>query len=353
MMENQYHIFQTKVGLDEIARDGQWEIVKWIADRFPNLFSHTSMTYAAEYGNLDAVKYLHGCDNVQDKCIFAAMDGAAKYGHLETVKWLHEHREEGCSVDAMNLAAENGHLEVVKWLHENRSEGCKFRTMDGVAARGHLDVVTWLHVNRSEGCLTGAMDYAAGCGRLDVIKWLHANRSEGCSTWAMDGAAARGHLHILQWLQENRSKGCSPEVMRAAARNGHLGVLKWLHHHCKVRHTGDSGKFIAVEAARGGHIEMLRWLAATHNVPLSSNAMEAAARSGHLAAMIALRSLGCKCSIESFEIAFSDGKLEILRWLFRHYPGFVNSREISTGARVADGYVRKWLYESGHLFGSR
>lgn len=42
-----------------------------------------------------------------------AMDQAARGGHLEMVKWLHGEGAE-CSTDAMDLAAQEGHLEVVQ-----------------------------------------------------------------------------------------------------------------------------------------------------------------------------------------------------------------------------------------------
>lgn len=40
------------------------------------------------------------------------MDEAAKNGYLEVVKWLHEHRTEGCTGGAMDMASRHGYLEV-------------------------------------------------------------------------------------------------------------------------------------------------------------------------------------------------------------------------------------------------
>jgi tRNA (Thr-GGU) A37 N-methylase len=62
-------------------------------------------------------------DDVTSRITTQAMDYAARYGHLEVVKWLHANRREGCTVHAMDYAAQHGHLELVEWLHHNRTEG--------------------------------------------------------------------------------------------------------------------------------------------------------------------------------------------------------------------------------------
>ena len=63
------------------------------------------------------------CKNSNKTITTDAMDYAARYGHLDIVKWLHENRTEGCTTHAMNGTVRYGHLEIVKWLHENRTEG--------------------------------------------------------------------------------------------------------------------------------------------------------------------------------------------------------------------------------------
>ena len=83
------------------------------------------------------------------------MDYAAQFGHLDVVKWLHENRTEGCTTDAMDLAAKNGHLETVKWLAKNRREGSETACM--------LD-----HAFK----ITKAMNWAIIKGRLDIVKVL-------------------------------------------------------------------------------------------------------------------------------------------------------------------------------------
>lgn len=75
-------------------------------------------TYAKQ-GNLEMIIR---CNNQDTKCSVWAMDFAATYGYLDVVKWLHENRTEGCTQYAMNMACQNGHFEVVKWLHKNQQQ---------------------------------------------------------------------------------------------------------------------------------------------------------------------------------------------------------------------------------------
>ena len=84
-------------------------------------------------------------------CTKAVMDEAAKNGHLDVVKWLHTNRTEGCTEKAMNMAAENGHLDVVEFLHPNRTEGCTLEAICSAASNGRFDVALWLFANRKDG----------------------------------------------------------------------------------------------------------------------------------------------------------------------------------------------------------
>jgi ankyrin repeat protein len=72
-----------------------------------------------------------------------AMSWAAAYGHLQVVKFLHEKGSVG-GKDLMNKAASGGHLEIVRFLHNNRTEGCTNWAMTDAASNGHLDVVRFL-----------------------------------------------------------------------------------------------------------------------------------------------------------------------------------------------------------------
>ena len=178
------------------------------------------------YANLDAIKLL-----LQDSTIKIqpkSVSYAAIYGHLHVIKWLHINKPDiKFNSSVMDYAAMNGQLHVVEWLHFNRPEfgpngmGCTEFAMNVAAIYGHLHVVKWLHEHRKEGCNESAMDYAAERGNLNMIKWLHENR-------AMNLAARNGHLELVKWLYEHRTEGCIKSAMYYAADRGHLEIFNFL-----------------------------------------------------------------------------------------------------------------------------
>lgn len=198
-----------------VARDGKLDLVQWFHERdYP--FGACAMNYAAQYGHLDVVKFLH--EHRTEGCTVNAMTYAATEGHLEIVKFLHEHRNEGCTTFAMDEAASKGYFDIVKFLHEHRKEGCTTDAMDFAAIHGHLDIVEFLHEHRTEGCTTDAIDNAAIYGRMEVVKFLLANRSEGCSFEGLNQAAIHGQVEIVKHLVQNL-KGVSPRKLYKMARN--------------------------------------------------------------------------------------------------------------------------------------
>ena len=44
----------------------------------------------------------------------------------------------------------------------------------------------------------------------------------------MDSVAKKGYLSDIVWLHKNRTEGCTTDAMDWAARNGHLEVIKEL-----------------------------------------------------------------------------------------------------------------------------
>jgi ankyrin repeat protein len=106
---------------------------------------------AADYGYLDAVKYLH--QNGADITAFnnLAIKWASMQGHLEIVKYLHQN---GVYITAshnfaVRWAAANGYLEVVKYLHENGADVTdeNNEAIRWAANNGHLEVVEYLCKN--------------------------------------------------------------------------------------------------------------------------------------------------------------------------------------------------------------
>jgi len=69
---------------------------------------------------------------------------AAKYGQLEFIKYLHENQIEGCTICTMKWATLNGRINIVKFLCENRTEGCTANAIDWARDRGYFSIAEYI-----------------------------------------------------------------------------------------------------------------------------------------------------------------------------------------------------------------
>ena len=84
-------------------------------------------------------------DNPSVICNKCSMDWAARYGNLDIVRFLHNNRTEGCTHWAMNWSACHGcYLDIVRFLHYNRTEGCTKYAIDSALRNNHTDIVNFL-----------------------------------------------------------------------------------------------------------------------------------------------------------------------------------------------------------------
>ncbi|GLE00530.1 hypothetical protein PINS_up009287 [Pythium insidiosum] len=292
------------------AELGHADLLKWLLERigfrvgepvwtttfrFEDLVKHISamlavvvktprcIDWAAEQRSLPMVEWLHAYtsqhnteDDTIEVCTKRAMDVAASNGDLSIVKWLHRYRQEGCTSDAMDAAAANGHRNVIKWLHVNRSEGCTSRAMDEAARHGHMGVVAWLLAHRIEGNIWTAAAAAVEARHYELAErlWLtprsllitgqrvrdpveaalrqfetvtgqridpesvaflqyrYENDVAQARRPVMDILARQGaDEKLLDSLQSTGNAQCTTDAMDGAARFGHLYVVSWLHEH--------------------------------------------------------------------------------------------------------------------------
>ncbi|TMW66621.1 hypothetical protein Poli38472_014597 [Pythium oligandrum] len=258
------------------VKGGSLEAVRWFDGRVTTVWPTKILDVAAEHGQLAIVKYLH--TNRTDGCTTDAMDLAAKHGHVTVILWLHVNRTEGCTTGAMDQQNTvtwtlcDGCMRIGRkdWLHENRAEGCTTNAMDDAAGHGHLDTLRWLHVKRTEGCTKNAMDLATQNGHLNVLRWLHSNRIE---RWLEEKTSAWLTLVVRVGLsRSNRTEGCSVNAMDGAARNGHLAVVQWLFANRKEGFTPGAMD----SAAEHGHLDVVIWLHASRREGCTTDAMDCA-----------------------------------------------------------------------------
>ncbi|AJF97067.1 ankyrin repeat protein [Pandoravirus inopinatum] len=237
---------------------------------------------AVAAGRADVVAILYGCNYPLGEAVALAAAARGDVPMLTYLRGIH------CPLPGKMcvLAAAGGHLEVLRFAGERAClwgrDTCK------AAARG---------------------------GHLDVLKYAHEN---GC-TWdesTCTAAAKGGHLACLQYA---RAYGCPWDhyaTMRGAAKRGHLACLRWaVEHGCRLGRWAD---LVLCDSVRRGHIDVVRYLVDDMACPLSANATETAAESGHLAVLQCLREAGCPWTPNVCRNAAAGGHLDILVYAHEH-----------------------------------
>ena len=151
----------------EERSDGHTRLTKYICD---NHFVTYVMTTAANYGNLDMVKYLH---NRGKKFTSRAINAATQNGHLNVVSFLHEHNKDNSffSDKVMFWAARNGHLDILKYCKEQEII-CSEKAIEKAALYGNLEVVKWLHKYKIGGDIRNARNKAIEYNQYDIVKYI-------------------------------------------------------------------------------------------------------------------------------------------------------------------------------------
>ncbi|OQR90240.1 hypothetical protein ACHHYP_05694 [Achlya hypogyna] len=198
------------------------------------------MDLAAFYGDLDVIKLLYqrGCRSCHGA---RAVQWASYGGHVRVLDWLLGTQRDACFNTTVNflylafpLAARQGHLNVVRWFCEVYGLRPSAAALASAACAGHADVVKYL----LDG--SGAVDLNVGASDVQAYKHpIHVNlprpdmypfsvchRSEFVRGAAVMWAAANGHVAVLRLLQNVPT---TSQAMDLAAKNGHLDAVRYLH----------------------------------------------------------------------------------------------------------------------------
>ena len=96
---------------------------------------------------------------------------------------------------------------------------------------------------------------------MATIKWLRS-KGKHFDQFCVADAAGRGHLEAIKEMRRSKARGTdessrarwSEEAVEEAAKGGHLEVVQWL------RQNGCPWSIWACTfSARGGHLEVLKW----------------------------------------------------------------------------------------------
>ena len=156
----------------QVALTNKLELLKWIREEKKCEWSAGTINRAAEYGNLEMVKYC-----VANECPI--------------------------NVLACAYAAKNGHLECLKYLHEEVKVPWGSETASWAAFNDHLHILEYLVERKYDHFVERACEYAAICGYLDCLKYLRETAKAPWNYWCVQVAHESNNPECLQYLLDN------------------------------------------------------------------------------------------------------------------------------------------------------
>ncbi|ETK73611.1 hypothetical protein L915_19482 [Phytophthora nicotianae] len=335
-----YHQWHFREGLQNAARRGDVDMVKWFFDHCSGLEVPSEVVaVAAENGHLPVLQFLlendqgRNCkhekrlveleeDTWEDSVPVMPEDWtgpgnvvrwgghatreAVRNKHFNVVQWLDQHaphqNSEEETNDIISVAANGG---MIAFAESILPEGA--RVVEYLRDRAQSDAIQVLLdsnlVRGNQEASATAIYTLAREGNLDMMKQvakLHSRKrmSQAWITrweWGMSAACERGDLTMVKWMSEDRAGKealrrsndkmlfVTTDILQNAAKNGHIDVLEYLFQ----LGWADTDASTLIDAARGGRLECVKWL--LENAPpydednSTSSAVVAAAEKGHLA----------------------------------------------------------------------
>jgi len=161
---------------DLCVRSVELDLVKWLEWGHKNnygwhdgqIINHLC-NIAAINNSLNCIKYLYNSLGVDIKWDSSTSKYAASYGNLDFLKYLHKN---GCSWDwrTCKHAAEAGHLNCLKYAHSNGCE-CKENCSYYAIKYGNLDCLYYLEENNCP-FIYNSGEVAAKYNKLECLKYI-------------------------------------------------------------------------------------------------------------------------------------------------------------------------------------
>jgi hypothetical protein len=151
----------------------------------------------------------------------------AETNKLELLKWIREEKKCEWSAGTINRAAEYGNLETVKYCVANK---CPIRTVacEFAAENGRLEVLKYLHEEVKAPWESWTAAWAAQNGHLHILEYLVERKFDEFTEWACEDAAKNGHLDCLKYLHETAKAPWNSQAVRDAHKNKHPECVQYL-----------------------------------------------------------------------------------------------------------------------------
>ena len=177
-----------------VALTNKLELLKWIREEKECEWSCSTLTMAGSIGNLEMVKYCvaNGCPVDEWTCA-PACTYAAKYGHLECLKYLHEEVKAPWNSYTAAAAAQKGHLHILEYLVERKYDQFDDFACRRAAEKGHLDCLKFLHETAKAPWNERAVWAARHHNHSECLRYLLDNDCPLLPGWRYE----HGILHTL------------------------------------------------------------------------------------------------------------------------------------------------------------
>ncbi|OQR80686.1 hypothetical protein THRCLA_23443 [Thraustotheca clavata] len=101
--------------VDIAAEFGHLDVIKYLHENDIEAYSVCALDWAIDMLQ-NAATWILSSISMKMKAAQSILDSAARNGHFEIVKYLRENRTEGCTTSALDSAAKNGHFDIVNNL---------------------------------------------------------------------------------------------------------------------------------------------------------------------------------------------------------------------------------------------
>ncbi len=279
----------------EAAEAGQLAILKYLSVR-SQFKSWDEDTVEAALPHLDCLKWLLTADAPGGPCPHSPgiLCGIAQHHGLPAVQWFCEHCDievEFCDEAILETAVELADRPMVEWLRAHNPPAPWHASICVAAAqRGDISMLGWLRRLNPPCPWDESVTAAAASRDVRTLAWLRAQ--EPPCPWdpsACAAAAKSGKLDVLMWLRD-RQPPCPWDATcaEAACSQPDVNIPQWLLQ--QQGHWEPRTQSICINnAARTGHLAMLEWLSSI-GIPLTAGLYAAAARAGHMHILRFLRS---------------------------------------------------------------
>lgn len=271
--------------------------IRTILDDFPKI-----LLLVAQLGNIDNLKLLLQSPLTKECIPGPELMLAVKANNSEIVRVLLTHYERRMGISrwarlqfskALTIAAWLGHLEIVKNLEYYI--GSNSAAVISAIERGHADVFRHL-INMTHESLTSDIRSPQF---TEYYKIILPGSDRRKSVLHFLKASHLGQEEMVEWLRKEIDKieiegDCIEAAFLGALKRGHASIIDYL---CDRYDSVEILQEWLVEAARGGHIGILQRLLSHSPNPAPETltaALDAAARSQHLGAVLQLLCAGAR-----------------------------------------------------------